>query len=461
MSQQESPAPLPLLYKLLGDDAVLLPLAVGRKTPIVKAWQKLTFAETRTPAYQAQLRVGNVGVSLGEPSNGLCSIDCDSDETLAKFLDLNPKLKETLITSAKRGGNVWVKITGQYPSLRTFKDFGEWRSTGGQTVVWGIHPDGPRYRFVNEAPVVKTSFENIKWPNGISFERKKQNQLPKTDSSVSSVSESTFYIPTSTSYTTTSLHNSSFDDVISRVEKFTEVSAREERWMHDPKNERIAPLYRDLVLRSAEADTGQRNAAVVAMGKRLSYAVAPSVALELLIAFYEINAPLFKDSAEQHRREVEAMLINVETTYLTELSADERQLYEKLPERLRPPFRICRDLAMRQDIRTRPGEFFMSADNFGRRLGLTCTEGHRILKRFVKFGVLGIVTLGKRRVEGQQATATLYRWRFPLGLAPALSDSPTDPTPDCEPFDEWSESVSDQNWPVSCEEDGGEELLEG
>lgn len=423
------------LYRILGPDAVLLPLAPKSKSPTVRAWQTLTLADTQTPAYQERLRQGNIGVSLGEPSNGLCSIDCDSDESLEQFLTLNTELRKTLITAAMRGGNVWVKIIGPYPRLKTFKGFGEWRSTGGQTVIWGVHPDGPRYRFVNEAPVVTMAFGNIKWPEEVSFERKRAAHPPSNHSSVSPVSESASYIPVSESCIPASLHNNGFKEVVSRIEKLAEIEERQVRWLRDEKNKRIAPLYRDLVLRSAMADVGQRNAAVVALGKRLFYAVSPPIALDLLMGFYEINAPLFNDPADQHRRESEHMLANVEGAYLDELSDGEREVYAKLPDRLRPPFRIFRDLARRPDPRNKPGEFFMSADGLGRRLGLSCVEADRVLKQFVKaLGLLTVVAPGERRGAGKTPIATLYRWLLPLVLPPAPIAQEISPSPADDPF---------------------------
>src|SRR5438132_897776 len=63
------------LYELLGD-AVLLPIPKGKKKPVLKEWQKITFADTQESGYQKQLaecvrRGGNIGVLLGPASNDL------------------------------------------------------------------------------------------------------------------------------------------------------------------------------------------------------------------------------------------------------------------------------------------------------------------------------------------------------------------------------------------------------
>ena len=106
----------------------------------------------RDARYVANLNSGhNLGVLVGAPSGGVCSIDIDDDASVEPFLALNPQLRETLFTRGKRGGNLWVKIRGQYPGAtkletRDGKAWGEWRSTGNQTVIHGVHPEGMEYR---------------------------------------------------------------------------------------------------------------------------------------------------------------------------------------------------------------------------------------------------------------------------------------------------------------------------
>ena len=71
------------------------------------------------PVYLKRLSRGNIGVLLGKPSSGLCSIDIDADDQLEPFLDLNPKLRESFRTRGARGANVWVQVLGPYPRLTT------------------------------------------------------------------------------------------------------------------------------------------------------------------------------------------------------------------------------------------------------------------------------------------------------------------------------------------------------
>jgi hypothetical protein len=95
--------------------AVLLSIPRGEKGPRTPGWQKLTLADM-TPEYLAGLNHGeNIGVSLGLASNGLCTIDVDSDPEFEKFVTVNPRLRESLISQGARGGNIWVRINGEYP----------------------------------------------------------------------------------------------------------------------------------------------------------------------------------------------------------------------------------------------------------------------------------------------------------------------------------------------------------
>jgi hypothetical protein len=124
---------------------VLLAIPPREKGPRKPGWQKLKLTDM-TPDYLAGLDYGqNIGVLLGAASEGLCSIDADNDEYLEEFLDLNPKLRQSLISRGARGGNVWLRIKGQYPPSGKLKlngkSWGEWRADGNQTVIYDIPRD--------------------------------------------------------------------------------------------------------------------------------------------------------------------------------------------------------------------------------------------------------------------------------------------------------------------------------
>jgi len=124
-----------------------------------------------TEGYHAKLRKNcNIGVALGQVSNGLVTIDLDADTYANAFLAANPMLADTLRTRASRGCNIWLRCSGSYPPSCKLKDLsakevGEWRGDGSQTIVSGIHPEGLPYRFVVERPVITVTYNQIIWPH--------------------------------------------------------------------------------------------------------------------------------------------------------------------------------------------------------------------------------------------------------------------------------------------------------
>lgn len=155
---------------LLGPEVVLLPIPSGAKGTTKSKWQKVTVADTEKPQYQAELLQGNIGVSLGAPSSGLCTLDFDDDDAGQMFLEKNPRLKSSLRTKGARGFNVWVKIKGDYPppvkltTRATGEPVGEWRATGNYTVIHGRHPSGVDYQRLVDAPPVEIAYDELVWP---------------------------------------------------------------------------------------------------------------------------------------------------------------------------------------------------------------------------------------------------------------------------------------------------------
>jgi hypothetical protein len=168
------------LRELLGP-AVLLPWPSGSKGDRRK-WKHIQLTSTNDDRYSAQLeKAGNIGVALGKVSNGLVTIDLDSNYHVAPLLGLNPPLAGTLRTAASRGCNIWLRCSGEYPQSCKLTDpsgnkVGEWRADGNQTIISGTHPDGCPYRFVVEAPVIELAYIEIVWPESF--------KAPKWQSSV-------------------------------------------------------------------------------------------------------------------------------------------------------------------------------------------------------------------------------------------------------------------------------------
>jgi P4 family phage/plasmid primase-like protien len=167
---------VPQLYKIFGD-VPLLPIPSRQKSPQIKKWETITLEETKKKSFQNKLawfaRHGNIGVRQGPD---LQSIDIDDDELAERFLEANPALRSTAITKARRGVQIHVKSKGSYPNKQAVYKLTdkekrtriEWRcggdKRGSQSVVSGIHPDGMKYRFLSDQPVVEIDFDSIVWP---------------------------------------------------------------------------------------------------------------------------------------------------------------------------------------------------------------------------------------------------------------------------------------------------------
>lgn len=158
------------LRSVFGDEVVLLPVRSWEKIPIDSEWQKTTVERMNDPAYLARLEQGSIGVLCGRNSGGVISIDADSDEFLEDLLLANHCFKDAPLSVGVRGGNIWIHLTNDdYPGVTKLKnqdgvDWGEFRSTGGQTVVHGFHPSGCEYHFEQEGHPIPLAFGEIVWP---------------------------------------------------------------------------------------------------------------------------------------------------------------------------------------------------------------------------------------------------------------------------------------------------------
>lgn len=159
------------LLRLLGPLTRMIPVEQGTKKPTVAKWPDIASEVMQSSTWLDKLEKQNIGIVLGKNSGNIVSIDCDSEEAFAELLNLNPWLQKTLQSKAKRGGNFWLRMTGSYPEKvirikdSKGKDIGEFRSTGGYTIISGVHPDGMFYRFLNEVPILEVTFEKIEWPD--------------------------------------------------------------------------------------------------------------------------------------------------------------------------------------------------------------------------------------------------------------------------------------------------------
>ena len=123
-----------------------------------------------TAEYLAGLNSGcNIAVSLGAASRNLITIDFDTEERWQQILALNPGFADTLLTHGDRGGNIWLYMEGDFPASRDIKDkdgnkVAEFRATGRNTTIRGIHESGKHYTNNGHTPLSKR-LEEIVWPD--------------------------------------------------------------------------------------------------------------------------------------------------------------------------------------------------------------------------------------------------------------------------------------------------------
>jgi len=363
----------------------------------------------KDPKYLAKLETGNIGVAQGKVSNGLCSIDLDNDDEVDGFLALNPKVATTLRTKGKRGCNVWFRDTGESHRTKKIKtndggNWGEFRASGSQTIIYGRHPTGCDYTFVVEAPPVEISLSEIVWPQHVvdPFLNLKTTHSPNPSSvfcdSVSCVSMSYVSVPL--------CDRTKANEILAYIQ-----ATNQKREALKRRFSQLAELYEKFIEPKFEAAAGHRNGFIVEAAPFIFRVVCVPLALQLLEFFYEMHRHLFEDTLEDHRYEAKKMLESVAATYRESLSEIERKIYTVLPGIEQDAFRILRDLALRSDPRCGPFEFFMSCKQLGDRLQIDRQSAYRLLLRFeYEYELIKCVTKGKPWTPGEKPEASVYRW---------------------------------------------------
>jgi hypothetical protein len=154
---------------------LLVPCYFATKRTRVR-WADGAWSAARMDDYGVdRLNKGNLAVLLGPPSDGLASIDWDTDEFDDEFRARNSWAESAMRSWASRApGNYWFRIRGLPESLaRSFKlphgtdDVGEVRLGKCITVVSGAHPCGALYRTANLGQVPEITLDHIVWPDGI------------------------------------------------------------------------------------------------------------------------------------------------------------------------------------------------------------------------------------------------------------------------------------------------------
>lgn len=146
----------------LAEGWALVPIPAGEKGPRLSNWQTTQFTEGDFKP------TDNIGVKLGDPSNGLTDIDLDCKQAVEAASSLLPKTQRIHGRKSKRRSHYWYYCTGI--KSEGFKDIDgsmlvEIRYTGGQTVLPpSTHPSGEileweldKAPLVTEAPLLRDS----------------------------------------------------------------------------------------------------------------------------------------------------------------------------------------------------------------------------------------------------------------------------------------------------------------
>jgi Bifunctional DNA primase/polymerase, N-terminal len=176
------------LHSLLGN-AVLIPIPLKTKGPVITGWQTLTRADSqslRPELLAAVQRDGNIGVMLGPASDRLLAVDLDDDALVDKWLAEHPWLVNTLRSRGRRGCQFWLRLEDDcdYPNgkavYRLPDSHGEIRlggAGGAQSVIFGQHPDGMRYQVEVEKPPLEVSLADLDELAGcVLFDKKETNR---------------------------------------------------------------------------------------------------------------------------------------------------------------------------------------------------------------------------------------------------------------------------------------------
>ena len=387
------------LRELLGSDVILLAWPKGSKGTKRK-WGDLTVADM-TPGYLEKLEHGNIGVALGAKSGNLVALDLDDHGLIEPFLRLNPFLNDTLQTHGARGCVFWLRMTGDYPAktvkLKTVagEDCGEWRAgKHTQSIIHGTHPNGNAYQMVNKVKPLEVNFPDIIWPTQI--------KNPPRLNSASCVSASLHPCIPASLHT---LHNKRAETILANIK-----AKRETLDSLTTKYPQLAKLYTKFIEPRFQAQAHARNHFIVQAVPCLYCVVAAQFVLELVGCFYDCNRALFNDPREQHLKEAKAMLESVAKTYTESLNADERKIYEALPEQEQEAFRICRDLARLKEPEREPLTFFLSFNHLADRLGIFPMQAQRIMRQLESYGLIKLLKKGTKRAAGVRGNAGTYQW---------------------------------------------------
>lgn len=467
-----------------GPDVILIPLKARSKEAAIK-WKDLTLEDTQTPEHQAKLLNGEIAVIVGPRSGNVCSLDLDSEQSVADMVDLNPWFSELTLTSqGNRGLNIWFRFTTPYPKQCSFdiegKHWGELRTgPNAYTKICGIHPDSGKPYTLKEDSPLPIPFEMIKWPpylinkysiltnlNSTEYLNAKllnpeseSGSLNPETASLSQCADVASVAPEDAS--TVSCDNVScntvspppaeqgfvsIEQIAENAELLKKIDTAQKEWLEKADPE-VRKLYESNVAPFYRGERSKRNETLVTMAPALYRVTTEANAFKLMVGFYEINKVLFNDTKEIHEKDCRAALNNAKTTFIVSLPDVERnKVYLAFNERRQDAYRIMRDLASK----TPNQSFFMSRNELSLRLSCSNRIADEIIKTFEKIGLIGVLKKGQQwgnGVTSDEALATEFQWRAKIHTVKPASSSDTQIKHNPE-ADSPADDECDGNYPI-------------
>jgi len=143
-----------------------IPIPHSEKAPILSGWPSLRLYEDQIPTY-FDMEQMNLGLILGEASNGLVDIDLDCQETRMLAGSYLPKTGQVWGRESSPSSH-WLFQCTPVPKHMTFKDpvsgemLVELRSDGHQTVAPpSVHPSGEAVRFDLDGEPSQVGADNL------------------------------------------------------------------------------------------------------------------------------------------------------------------------------------------------------------------------------------------------------------------------------------------------------------
>ncbi len=139
------PATIEAARKFVAIGWAPVPVPYQTKGPVINNWQSLRLTDSELPKYFGN--GGNIGIILGEASEGLVDIDLDAPEAVQVADAFLPKTGLVHGRKSKPLSHWWY-IANPIPKMERFTALDgtcivELRSTGGQTIIPpSVHPSG-------------------------------------------------------------------------------------------------------------------------------------------------------------------------------------------------------------------------------------------------------------------------------------------------------------------------------